>query len=69
MGVLQAHRRAGAGSLLLLAAVNFARELKMHKVVLETSYRLPHAIALYEKFGFKTVGEEYVHPLFGRRIF
>ena len=69
MGVLRSGRRKGFGSLLLVAALDFARRKKALRVTLETSVKLPQAIALYEKFGFAREGEEYIHPLFGRKIF
>jgi len=69
MGVIPSVRRTGCGSLLLIKALEFARECKVERVMLETSTKLPHAIALYEKFGFVRSGNEYIHPIFGRKIF
>ena len=69
MGVLKTFRGMKFGEALLVAAIHFARSRQAKKITLETAGRLKPAIALYEKFGFKRVGEEYKHPLFGRMIF
>ena len=69
MGVLPALRRTGCGTLLLKQSLAFAKAAGAKQVFLETSRRLPHAIALYEKSGFVREGEEYIHPVFGRLIF
>jgi len=69
MGVLKEWRRKKLGEELMKAVVEFAQNKNATKITLETAARLEPAIALYEKFGFKKTGGEYVHPLFGRVIF
>ena len=69
MGVLKEWRGQKLGEALMEAVVEFAQNKKAAKITLETAVRLKPAIALYQKFGFKKTGGEYIHPLFGRLIF
>ena len=69
MGVLQTHRGKKIGEKLLESALDFATLKQAKKVTLETAKKLKPAIALYTKYGFKKVSDEYTHPLFGRTIF
>jgi len=68
MGVLKAWRGRGAGRLLMGAVLAFAAAHKASRITLETASVLQPAIALYRRHGFQQVGEEYIHPLFGRKI-
>ncbi|MGB2695018.1 MAG: ribosomal protein S18-alanine N-acetyltransferase, partial [Dehalococcoidia bacterium] len=56
IAVRQGYRRQGLGELLLVAALDAARETGMETVTLE--YRISNAAAraLYEKYGFAQVG-------------
>jgi len=69
MGVLKDYRGKKLGEALIEAALDFARDRKAKKVILETADRLKTARALYEKYGFVKTTNEYIHPLFGRVIF
>lgn len=55
--VARESRGLGIGSRLLEAALDRARRLEYHKVVLTTFPTLVPALALYEKFGFRHVGD------------
>jgi phosphinothricin acetyltransferase len=55
--VARESRGRGFGSRLLEAALDRARRLEYHKVVLTTFPTLAPALALYEKFGFRHVGD------------
>lgn len=69
MGVTQTARGKGAGDFLLKAAIEEARKKGAHILSLETASVLEPAIGLYTKYGFRKVGEEHIHPLFGRKTF
>lgn len=69
MGVTKKHRKQKAGFSLMTAAIQFARDNHAKKITLETARELQAAIHLYEACNFKRVGEEYKHPLFGRKVF
>ena len=69
MGVLKAWRGKKIGEALMEACLHFARQKKAKSIYLETAARLTSAISLYEKFGFRKITGEYVHPQFGRVIF
>jgi len=49
-------RGKGVGSRLLARLIELARELGYHKLVLSAFPTNPGGMALYEKFGFRTVG-------------
>lgn len=49
-------RGKGVGSRLLSRLIELARELGYHKLVLSAFPTNPGGMALYEKFGFRTVG-------------
>ncbi len=52
MAVREDLRGAGVGALLMQAALDDARRLGAHELVLDTHSSLKNAIALYERFGF-----------------
>lgn len=55
MYLLREVRGGGLGKALMERALAKARELGFRKVELDTASQLKEAIALYERFGFKTV--------------
>jgi putative acetyltransferase len=55
MAVAETHQRRGYGELLLRAMIDRARALGARRLLIETSTRLPAAIALYRKLGFTDV--------------
>src|SRR4051812_11346266 len=55
MAVAESHQRRGYGELLLRAVIDRARELGARRLFIETSSKLPAAIALYRKLGFTEV--------------
>lgn len=69
MGVKAEHRRKGVGAFLLKEAEKEAAKMGGIYLQLETAETLKPAISLYLKHGFKRVGEEYIHPVFGRKVF
>lgn len=69
MGVKSEFRRKGAGHFLLTEAEKEAAKMGGIYLQLETAEILKPAISLYLKHGFKRVGEEYTHPMFGRKVF
>ena len=69
MGVVSSYRKKGVGQLLMDAALSYATEKKAAWMTLETAAVLKPAIQLYQRNGFIREGGEYIHPLFGRRIF
>ncbi|HWI64061.1 MAG TPA: arsinothricin resistance N-acetyltransferase ArsN1 family A [Symbiobacteriaceae bacterium] len=50
-------RGTGVGSALMVGLIERARPLGYHKIVLTTFTTMTAAIKLYEKFGFRTVGD------------
>ena len=56
--VLEAHRRKGVGSALLLAMLNHAWQSGCHNVRWTVGYQNEAAIALYQKLGFGFVPDE-----------
>jgi putative acetyltransferase len=55
MAVSEAHQRRGYGEYLLRAMVDRARALGARRLLIETSSKLPAAIALYRKLGFTDI--------------
>lgn len=55
MAVEPAYRRQGCGARLMEAALNFAREAGSQKISLITDTKLPEAIRLYQRYGFRTI--------------
>lgn len=53
MAVRPSHQGRGLGRLLAEAAIHFAREQGASLMYLDTSSKLPTAIALYERLGFR----------------
>lgn len=53
MAVTPAAQGQGVGAALMEAAIARARALGARKVLIETSSKLPNAIRLYERFGFR----------------
>jgi ribosomal-protein-alanine N-acetyltransferase len=56
IAVRESHRRRGIGELLLLEAIDLARERGQPLVTLEVRVSNDPAISLYEKYGFEEVG-------------
>ena len=54
--VERAHRGKGVGRVLLVRLIELAREHGFHKLVLSAFPFNPAGVALYERFGFRTVG-------------
>jgi ribosomal protein S18 acetylase RimI-like enzyme len=61
MLVAREWRRRGVGSALLVAAIEWARERGLHKLVLSVFAHNAAAIALYDKFGFVEEGRRLKH--------
>lgn len=62
MAVTEAHQGQGYSTLLLSACVDRARARGAKRLFIETSSKLPPAIALYRKFGFVELRPEAVPP-------
>jgi GNAT superfamily N-acetyltransferase len=62
MAVAETHQRRGYGELLLHAIIERARELGARRLFIETSSKLPVAIALYRKLGFTDLPPGSVPP-------
>jgi len=62
MAVTESHRRAGIGRQLLQRVIAEARALRTHRLYLETNWKLPAAIRLYESLGFQHLPPERVVP-------
>ncbi len=60
MAIAQTHQRRGYGELLLHAIIDRARELGARRLFIETSSKLPAAIALYRKLGFTDVPSDLI---------
>jgi len=56
VAVRNSHRRQGIGEILLIAALDLARERSQPLVTLEVRVSNDAAIRLYEKYGFEEVG-------------
>jgi ribosomal-protein-alanine N-acetyltransferase len=56
IAVRESHRRRGIGEMLLIAAIDLAREKVQSLVTLEVRVSNAAAIRLYEKYGFEEVG-------------
>jgi len=69
MGVKSEMQGRGIGKKLLDAIIEQAEKLNAKKILLETAVPLVAAISLYKKAGFIQMGEEEIHPKFGRRTF
>lgn len=61
MAVDSSFRRQGIGTLLVQRTLEFAKDNKALKVWLDTLPTLTDAISLYQRFGFKKVGELKKH--------
>jgi PhzF family phenazine biosynthesis protein len=59
MAVREDLRGAGIGAALMQAALDDARRLGAHELVLDTNSSLKNAIALYERFGFAHIAGGY----------
>jgi len=55
MYVLPGHRGTGIATKVLRELENWASDLKMTRIILETGKRQPEAIGLYEKNGYKKI--------------
>lgn len=55
MFVLPSHRGKAIATLMLQTLENWAREMHISKCILETGWRQPEAIALYEKNGYDVI--------------
>ena len=65
MATNESYRRRGLSRAVMQAMLAHARELSLFEVTLEVRESNVGAIALYEKFGFVTVGKRprfYTHP-------
>jgi GNAT superfamily N-acetyltransferase len=62
MAVSPDHQGHGTGRKLIAAALDRARALGAHRVVLESNARLASAVHLYEAFGFRHLGHDEVAP-------
>ena len=58
MAVAEAHQRRGYGEMLLRAMIEHARGLGARRLLIESSSKLPAALALYRKLGFSDVPED-----------
>jgi ribosomal protein S18 acetylase RimI-like enzyme len=58
MTIREDHRGKGFGEQLCLAVISKAREMNIRKLVLYSSTRLPEAIPLYHKLGFRQIEKE-----------
>jgi RimJ/RimL family protein N-acetyltransferase len=61
MAIVREWRGRGVGSALLAAAIEWARERGLHKLILSVFARNAAAIALYRKFGFVEEGHRVKH--------
>lgn len=57
-----AHRGRGCGRYLLEHALAKARQLGFHRVVLETTFKLPKAVAMYRAYGFEPYTATHCAP-------
>ena len=62
MAVSPVHQGHGTGRKLIAAALDRARALGAHRVVLESNAQLASAVHLYEAFGFRHLGHDEVAP-------
>ncbi|WIB78379.1 GNAT family N-acetyltransferase [Curtobacterium sp. MCPF17_002] len=62
MAVSPDHQGHGTGRLLIATALDRARALGAHRVVLESNAQLRSAVHLYEAFGFRHLGHDEVAP-------
>jgi N-acetylglutamate synthase-like GNAT family acetyltransferase len=62
MAIDSAHRGRGYGRQLLEVVIDHARGLGARRLFIETSSKLPTAIALYRKLGFADIPPERVPP-------
>lgn len=60
--VSEDHQGHGTGRRLIAAALDRARALGAHRVVLESNARLASAVHLYEAFGFRHLAHDEVAP-------
>jgi ribosomal-protein-alanine N-acetyltransferase len=56
LAVRETHRRSGIGELLVISAIDMAREAGQGLITLECRVSNEAALALYDKFGFEQVG-------------
>ncbi|SOC88527.1 Predicted acetyltransferase [Curtobacterium sp. 314Chir4.1] len=62
MAVSPEHQGHGTGRKLIAVALDRARALGAHRVVLESNAQLASAVHLYEAFGFRHLGHDEVAP-------
>ena len=62
MAVSPEHQGHGTGRALIAVALDRARTLGAHRVVLESNAQLASAVHLYEAFGFRHLGHDEVAP-------
>ena len=62
MAVSPEHQGHGTGRALIAVALDRARALGAHRVVLESNAQLASAVHLYEAFGFRHLGHDEVVP-------
>ena len=58
MAVDEAYQGQGIGRAVLAAVIDYARQIRLHRLYLETNHTLTPAIALYESMGFRPVPED-----------
>ncbi|GAA3339868.1 hypothetical protein GCM10017714_17310 [Curtobacterium pusillum] len=62
MAVSPEHQGHGTGRKLIATALDRARALGAHRVVLESNAQLASAVHLYERFGFRHLGHDEIAP-------
>ncbi|WP_144710675.1 GNAT family N-acetyltransferase [Curtobacterium pusillum] len=62
MAVSPDHQGHGTGRRLITTALERARALGAHRIVLESNAQLASAVHLYEAFGFRHLGHDEVAP-------
>ena len=65
MAVAETHQGKGYGKALIVKGIQKAKELNANKLYLISNTKLETAIALYRKYGFKTI-KTGQHPVYSR---
>jgi len=65
MAVAETHQGKGYGKALIVKSIQKAKELNANKLFLISNTKLETAIALYRKYGFKTI-KTGQHPVYSR---
>lgn len=55
MFVMESHRGKGISKLIMKELEQWARELRIHRLILETGNKQPEAISLYQKCGYTQI--------------